>query len=310
VAKKHHVWVRWSHWLIGRSFWAFILSGISIYWACPSININRSEYGSVDVAADIGIGCAVRARDCITTAAHRLGLQPLSLGPGVLAVALRLHWFCAYYYAEWQFTLQTIHGRGCAPYCLPDRSVDALRMLRYYVGVPFAKLMRRKWLHPVFNTKSTRAPTRKHTSCSGRRCLFGRYGVAIHKPCSSIAGCNFGGYNAARVWHFWLCGLHPLRCAACDSGFGDGRDTLRQHDRRLSTRVKRSEFTPNENKARSIAWTTNREPRNGSIRYRRSVSAEKRQGLFGRATSSVIEMAPESALSDPGATFCCLGLVR
>jgi len=38
---------------------------------------------------------------------------------------------------------------------LPRRTdlFDALRMLRYYVGVPFAKLMRRKWLRPRFNTK-------------------------------------------------------------------------------------------------------------------------------------------------------------
>jgi len=52
----------------------------------------------------------------------------------------------------------------------------------------------------------------------------------------------FGGYNAARVWHFWLMWIYMLFVvAACDSGFrADGWDTLRSMIVGWSTRVKRS----------------------------------------------------------------------
>jgi hypothetical protein len=33
VAKKHHLLVRWSHWLNEPILLGLILSGISIYWA-------------------------------------------------------------------------------------------------------------------------------------------------------------------------------------------------------------------------------------------------------------------------------------
>jgi len=76
---------------------------------------------------------------------------------------------------------------------LPRRTdlFDALRMLRYYVGVPFAKLMRRKWLHPV-STQSTTRSNAQHTSLFGRRVPSVATGVAIHKPIAApLAGCNF-----------------------------------------------------------------------------------------------------------------------
>ena len=45
VVKKHHVLVRWSHWLkCANSFSALFSSGISIYWASPgSISTNRIQ---------------------------------------------------------------------------------------------------------------------------------------------------------------------------------------------------------------------------------------------------------------------------
>ena len=35
VAKKHHLLVRWSHWLNVPILLGLIVSGISIYWASP-----------------------------------------------------------------------------------------------------------------------------------------------------------------------------------------------------------------------------------------------------------------------------------
>src|ERR1700722_14850056 len=55
VAKKHHVLVRWSHWLNLPILLGLIVSGISIYWASPVYQHKPDpNTGSVDVAADIG----------------------------------------------------------------------------------------------------------------------------------------------------------------------------------------------------------------------------------------------------------------
>jgi thiosulfate reductase cytochrome b subunit len=57
----------------------------------------------------------------------------------------------------------------------------------------------------------------------------------------------FGGYNAARVWHFWLMWLYILFVVPhVILVFADGWDTLRSMIVGWSTRVKRSEFTANE----------------------------------------------------------------
>ena len=56
VAKKHHLLVRWSHWLNVPILVGLILSGMSIYWASPVYQHKPDpNTGNVDVAADIGI---------------------------------------------------------------------------------------------------------------------------------------------------------------------------------------------------------------------------------------------------------------
>src|SRR2546426_11712715 len=56
VARKHHLLVRWSHWLNLPILLGLIVSGISIYWASPVYQHKPDpNTGSVDVAADIGI---------------------------------------------------------------------------------------------------------------------------------------------------------------------------------------------------------------------------------------------------------------
>src|SRR6266403_1842013 len=56
VARKHHLLVRWSHWLNLPILLGLIVSGISIYWASPVYQHKPDRNtGSVDVAADIGI---------------------------------------------------------------------------------------------------------------------------------------------------------------------------------------------------------------------------------------------------------------
>ena len=99
VVRRHHLLVRCSHWLTVSILLVLVLSGVSIYWASPVFQHKPNpQTGSFDPLADVGIWIC----------SHVPGLQQyssppnwvynhhISLGPGMLAVALRLHWLCAY----------------------------------------------------------------------------------------------------------------------------------------------------------------------------------------------------------------------
>jgi thiosulfate reductase cytochrome b subunit len=121
-------------------------------------------------------------------------------------------------------------------------------MLRYYLGLPLAKLTSRKWLHPRFNTKYNALQRTAYFSVPVAGCLSVATGWAIHKPMQfHWLAALFGGYNAARVWHFWLMWLYILFVVPhVILVFADGWDRLRSMIVGWSTRVKRSEFTANE----------------------------------------------------------------
>jgi hypothetical protein len=99
VVHRHHLLVRCSHWLNVPILLGLIVSGVSISWASPVYHHKPDPLnGNSDPLADVGIW----------TCAHVPGLHQyssppdwvynhISLGPGMLAVALRLHWFCAVY---------------------------------------------------------------------------------------------------------------------------------------------------------------------------------------------------------------------
>ena len=96
VARRHHLLVRWSHWLNVPILLGLILSGISIYWSSPIYQHKPDpNTGNFDVLADIGIWI------CAHVPLHHYNSPPdwiynhMSLGPGMLALALRLHWLCA-----------------------------------------------------------------------------------------------------------------------------------------------------------------------------------------------------------------------
>jgi thiosulfate reductase cytochrome b subunit len=253
AAKKHHLLVRWSHWLNVPILLGLILSGISIYWASP---IYRREpdptTGKFDVAADIGIWICTHV-----PVLHNYTSPPdwlynhMSLGPGMLALALRLHWLCAYLFMlnGMVYFAGLVMGGGWRS-LLPRRTdlFDALRMFRYYLGVPFAKLIGRKWLHPCFNTKYNALQRAAYFSVPVAGCLSVASGWAIHKPMQfRWLAAIFGGYNAARVWHFWLMWLYILFVVPhVILVVADGWDTLRSMIVGWSTRVKRSEPIANE----------------------------------------------------------------
>src|SRR5258708_18109498 len=78
VAKKHHLLVRWSHWLNVPILLGLILSGISIYWASPIYRHKPDPItGNFDVAADIGIWiCTHAPRTVSLQQSAPLDLQP------------------------------------------------------------------------------------------------------------------------------------------------------------------------------------------------------------------------------------------
>jgi len=244
VVKRHHLLVRWSHWLNVPILLGLILSGISIYWASPVYQHTPDPTtGNFDVAADIGIWICAHVPGL-----HQYSNPPdwiynhLSLGPGMLALALRLHWLCAYLFMlnGMVYVAGLVTGGGWRS-LLPHRTdlLGALKMFRYYIGFPFAKLLHGKWLHPRFNTKYNALQRAAYFSVPVAGCLSVATGWAIHKPMQlHWLVAIFGGYNAARVWHFWLLWIYVLFLVPhLILVFADGWDTLRSMIVGWSTRV-------------------------------------------------------------------------
>jgi thiosulfate reductase cytochrome b subunit len=253
VVRKHHFLVRLSHWLNIPILLGLILSGISIYWASPIYQHKPDpNTGNFDVAGDIGIWICAHVPGL-----HHYGSPPdwiynhMSLGPGMLAPALRVHWLCAYLFMLNGLVYVTglIMGGGWRS-LLPRRTdlLDALTMFRYYIGFPFAKLARRQWPHPVFKTKYNALQRAAYFAVPVAGFLSVTTGWAIHKPMQlHWLAALFGGYNAARVWHFWLIWLYIFFVVPhVFLVFADGWDTLRSMIVGWSTRVERSEVVANE----------------------------------------------------------------
>jgi thiosulfate reductase cytochrome b subunit len=245
VVKRHHILVRWSHWLNVPLLLGLVLSGISIYWASPIYQHKPDPVtGNFDVAADIGIWMC----------AHVPGLQHYdsppswiynhtSLGPGMLAPALRLHWLCAYLFMlnGMVYVLGLIMGGGWRS-LLPRRGdfIGAIRMLRYYFGILFAKLARREWLHPQSRTKYNPLQRAAYFSVPIGGFLSVATGWAVHKPMQlHWLTALFGGFDAARVWHFWLMWVFILFVVPhVILVLADGWDTLRSMIMGWSTRIR------------------------------------------------------------------------
>jgi thiosulfate reductase cytochrome b subunit len=230
-----------------------ILSGISIYWASPIYQHKPDPVsGNFDVAADIGIWICAHVPGL-----HHYDSPPdwlynhMSLGPGMLAVALRLHWLCAYaFMLNGAVYLAGLIAGGGWRGLLPRRTdlLDALRMFRYYIGFPLATLARRQWPHPGSNTKYNALQRAAYFSVPLAGCLSIATGWAIHKPMQlhSLAAI-FGGFDMARRWHFWLMWIFILFVIPhMILVFADGWDTLRSMIAGWSARAARPEVTTNE----------------------------------------------------------------
>jgi thiosulfate reductase cytochrome b subunit len=253
VAKRHHLLVRWSHWLNVPILLGLILSGISIYWSSPIYQHKPDPVtGNFDVAADIGVWICAHVPGL-----HHYSSPPdwvynhFSLGPYMLAPALRLHWLCAYLFMlnGAVYFVGLVTGGSWRALLLSRTDLgDACRMFRYYIGFPLAKLARRQWPHPIFNTKYNALQRAAYFSVPLAGCLSVVTGWAIHKPMQfHWLAAVFGGFDTARVWHFWLMWVFILFVVPhVILVFADGWDTLRSMIVGWSARVSRAELTANE----------------------------------------------------------------
>jgi thiosulfate reductase cytochrome b subunit len=243
LVRKHHLLVRVSHWLNVLLLADLIMSGISIYWASPIYqHAPDPQTGNADYFADAGVWLCAHVPGL-----HNYPSPPdwlyhhFSLGPYMLAPALRLHWCCAYLFmlnglvylaglclgGEWRSLLpRASDGRG------------ALVMTNYYLGAPIALLRRRRRVPPHFNSKYNPLQRLAYCSIPIAGFLSVVTGWAIHKPMQlSWLAALLGGFDRARVWHFWLmCLFISFVVPHVILVFADGWDTVRSMITGWSTR--------------------------------------------------------------------------
>jgi thiosulfate reductase cytochrome b subunit len=202
VVVKHHALVRLSHWMNVPLLLGLIASGLSIYWASPVYEHPPDPATrSTDYLADIGrIGASADPGGWIY---DRIGL-----GTFRLAQALRIHWLFAYLFmATGLLYLFGLALGGGYKALLPRASdpADALRMMRYYLGVVPAKLLRRPWPHPPERSKYNALQRGAYFSMPLLGILAIASGWAMHKPVQlSWLERLFVSYNGARLVHFWV----------------------------------------------------------------------------------------------------------
>jgi thiosulfate reductase cytochrome b subunit len=210
VVRRHHLLVRISHWLYIPLLLGLILSGISIYWASPIFqHLPNPTTGNFDYFADAGIWICAH----IPWLHHYADpadwvYNHASLGPYMLAFALRFHWLCAYLFMlnGLVYLLGLCLGGGWR--ALLPRLSDArgvLQMATYYLSLPYVILARRQQIHPSFWTKYNPLQRLAYFAVAVAGFLTVATGWAIHKPAQlSWLTAIFGGFDNARVWHFWL----------------------------------------------------------------------------------------------------------
>lgn len=243
VVRKHHWLVRVTHWANIPLLLGLILSGISVYWASPVYKHPADANGNEDYFADIGLWIARHepwrhsdgTPDNWVPGTHYSSswvYDHFGLGTGMLSTALNLHWLFAYLFLFNGLLYLVGLGLGGGYKSLLPRlsdARDAAKMQIYYLGLPFARILRRPWTHPTVTTKYNALQRLAYFSMPVAGTLSVLTGWAIHKDVQLWwLTALFGGYGYARLWHFWLMWLfvafvvpHVLLVLL------DGWDTLR-----------------------------------------------------------------------------------
>lgn len=253
VVRRHHFLVRLTHWLTIPILLGLILSGISIYWAAPIYQHKPDpQTGNFDYLADAGMWISAHVPGFHSYKDPQSWVyNHFSLGTFMLAPALRLHWFFAYLFMlNGLVYLVGLALSGGWRVLLPRRTDlrDALRMFRYYLGVPVAVVTRHPRPHPPFDTQYNPLQRLAYLSVVVAGFLAVATGWAIHKPMQlHWLAAIFGGYDTARVWHFWLMWFFvAFTVPHVILVFADGWDTVRSMIVGWSARVRRADELQHE----------------------------------------------------------------
>ncbi len=210
IVLQHHALVRISHWLNIPILLMMILSGLSIYWASPVVKHARDpRTGNTDYLADVGTWAVAHLPGQAHFERPRTWFYDhFSLGHGILAEALRLHWLFAYLFMAnglLYLTGLAIGGGWRALVPRPRDAGGALAMMRYYAGLVPAKILRRPWPHPAVREKYNALQKLGYFSMPVAGALAIATGWAIHKPAQlGWLERAFGGYDWARTWHLLM----------------------------------------------------------------------------------------------------------
>lgn len=243
IVPRHHPLVRVSHWLNVPLLFGLIASGLAIYWAAPVFQHPRDPVTlSRDYLADLGLAIAGLLHDRGGDPRHWI-YDHLSLGPGQLAVALRLHWALAWLFmANGALYLAGLLAGGGWRALLPRRTDprEAALMVRHYVGVIPMALLRRPWPHPRVRTKYNALQRAAYFAMPLLGTLAILSGWAMHKP-AQLGWLErlFVSYDGARLVHFiCMLGLGGFVVPHVALAVADGWDTLRSMVVGWSARVK------------------------------------------------------------------------
>ena len=242
VARKHDVLVRWTHWIHVPLLLGLLVTGLAIYWAAPVFkHAPTAASPRGDYLADLGravgplFGAKANTRDWV--------YERLSVGPGQLASALRLHWLLAYLYMVCGAVYVAGLVRGGGWRALMPRATDpaeAFAMIRYYLGVPSHAIARKPWPHPVIAGKYNALQRGAYLLMPILGLLVVLSGWAMHHP-ATLPWLErlFVSYNGARIVHFaCMAGLGGFLVPHVVLVAADGWDTFRSMITGWSTRLK------------------------------------------------------------------------
>ncbi len=206
IVPKHHALVRLAHWVNVPVLTGLIASGLAIHWAAPVFVHPRDPVTqSRDYLLDLGTA--------IAGVLHDRGGDPrswiydhFSLGTGMLARALRLHWALAYLLMlnGALYLLGLLAGGGWRA-LLPRRADvgGGLAMIRFYLGVVPMAIRRRPWPHPQVRSKYNALQRAAYVSVLVAGALAVLSGWAMHKPVQlGWLERLFVSYDGARIVHF------------------------------------------------------------------------------------------------------------
>jgi thiosulfate reductase cytochrome b subunit len=246
IVLKHHWLVRLSHWINVPLLLGLIASGLSIYWAAPVFLHARNPVTmSRDYVADAGVAVSRVLPDRGGDPRNWI-YDHFGLGGQHLAAALRIHWALAYFFmVNGVLYLVGLAAGGGWHALLPRRSDvrDALRMIRFYLGVIPMAIRRRPWPHPPVQTKYNALQRAAYFSMPIFGALIVLSGWAMHKPVQlGWLERLFVSYDVARIVHFGcMLGLASFIVPHVVLAIADGWDTLRSMVVGWSARVREGE---------------------------------------------------------------------